>query len=53
MEKSSEDIKIENLKLEDEKSISENDVQISIEPLMPELEILVKKNPNQLIGCGG
>jgi hypothetical protein len=23
------------------------------EPLMPELEELVKKNPNRLIGCGG
>lgn len=22
-------------------------------PLMPELEELVKKNPNRLIGCGG
>ena len=22
-------------------------------PLMPELEALVKKNPNRLIGCGG
>jgi hypothetical protein len=23
------------------------------EPLMPELEELVKKNPNRLLGCGG
>ncbi len=23
------------------------------EPLMPELELLVKKNPNRLLGCGG
>jgi hypothetical protein len=25
----------------------------SVEPLMPELDELVKKNPNRLIGCGG
>ena len=24
-----------------------------VEPLMPELDELVKKNPNRLIGCGG
>jgi len=26
---------------------------VSTEVLMPELEELVKKNPNRLIGCGG
>ena len=25
----------------------------NLAPLMPELEELVKKNPNRLIGCGG
>jgi hypothetical protein len=25
----------------------------SLAPLMPELEELVKKNPNRLLGCGG
>ena len=28
-------------------------VEYSTESLMPELEELVKKNPNRLIGCGG
>lgn len=31
----------------------EDGVWVSLEPLMPALEIVVKKNPNQLIGCGG
>lgn len=29
------------------------DYNMATESLMPELEELVKKNPNRLIGCGG
>ncbi len=31
----------------------ENPTTFTLESLMPELEELVKKNPNKLIGCGG
>lgn len=48
-----EEREVETNKLENENFIVENEIEISIEPLMPELETLVKKNPNQLIGCGG
>jgi len=40
------DVQEENIVLEDNKNIG-------VEPLMPELEKLVEKNPNRLIGCGG
>lgn len=44
-------------KVEQEKillnTISELTPEIEITALMPELEELVKKNPNRLIGCGG
>ena len=33
--------------------VPEDNNDIGIEPLMPELEKLVEKNPNRLIGCGG
>lgn len=35
-----------------ENTISET-VDYTTDSLMPELEELVKKNPNRLIGCGG
>lgn len=37
-----------------EKEITDNQTfAYTSESLMPELEELVKKNPNRLIGCGG
>lgn len=49
--------KIADTKSNKEKLIIKDDaeqiVEIEISTLMPELEELVKKNPNRLIGCGG
>ena len=36
-----------------EKTLQENIELDFSETLMPELEELVKKNPNRLVGCGG
>lgn len=50
-------LKIADTKSNKEKLIIKDDaeqiVEIEISTLMPELEELVKKNPNRLIGCGG
>ena len=51
----------EQLTINDERLINKGDEEDSITQqsynptivLMPELEELVKKNPNRLIGCGG
>jgi hypothetical protein len=54
MPKEIEDIeaKIQD-KVLDNFPIVEDAMQIEVTVLMPELEALVKKNPNKLIGCGG
>lgn len=50
-------LKIADTKSNKEKLIIKDDAEqiaeIEISTLMPELEELVKKNPNRLIGCGG
>lgn len=50
-------LKIADTKSNKEKLIIKDDAEqiaeIEISALMPELEELVKKNPNRLIGCGG
>lgn len=41
------------IKSEQEQNSADENFSYSTESLMPELEELVKKNPNKLIGCGG
>lgn len=38
---------------ENEEDTATQSFSVSTDVLMPELEELVKKNPNRLIGCGG
>jgi len=40
-------------KVVEEQDATNENFSYSTESLMPELEELVKKNPNRLIGCGG
>lgn len=42
-----------DIKTVQEKDIANENFSYTTESLMPELEELVKKNPNRLIGCGG
>jgi hypothetical protein len=37
----------------EQESTEKQEITYTIDSLMPELEELVKKNPNRLIGCGG
>jgi hypothetical protein len=51
-----EQLKVSNQQTTDNESAEDSTIQEysdSIKSLMPELEELVKKNPNRLIGCGG
>jgi hypothetical protein len=47
-EKVQPDVKATDIEVTDSTPVHE-----TIQSLMPELEDLVKKNPNRLIGCGG
>ena len=47
---------IDDKQLIDKENVEDSIIQpysTSTDALMPELEELVKKNPNRLIGCGG
>lgn len=56
-EKKTEDITLTDKKVASTKEETTNTVNetpsYTTDALMPELEELVKKNPNRLIGCGG
>lgn len=60
MAKSKQEIKKQSKSIKNidkEKNLTKHDdttvAGIEITALMPELEELVKKNPNRLVGCGG
>lgn len=48
-----EEALIINNQTSEQESTEKQEITYTTDSLMPELEELVKKNPNRLIGCGG